>query len=268
MMNRNLEFQGKLTPAPKIEISNLTLGHIVSNEQTIALGPVSLEISSGETVAIVGPSGCGKTSLLMSLIGELSPVSGSLKVFGRDDSDVPTSMVFQQNTVFPWLTALENIRYPLKISATARTQSIERANHWLDRVGLKDSANKYPAELSGGMLQRVAVARALANEPKLLLLDEPFGQLDELTRLELGVLLAELLAKSDITTVLATHSIEEAIFIADTVVVLSGSPGQVLSKVPVVFEAPRNLEILDTPQFHEYSERIRATLLSDRQSRA
>jgi NitT/TauT family transport system ATP-binding protein len=132
---------------------------------------------------------------------------------------------------------------------------------------LKDSGRKYPAELSGGMLQRVAIARALAYEPKFLLLDEPFGQLDELTRLDLAVLLASLLSDSEMTTVLVTHSIEEAILIANTVVVLSGSPGRLLSKVAIEFKTPRTPELLTTPKFHEYMKQIRDTLMEDRRGR-
>jgi NitT/TauT family transport system ATP-binding protein len=253
--------------APSIEIKNLTLGHTVADKLIPALGPLSLNITSGETVALVGPSGCGKTSLLMALIGELTPVSGGLEIDGGAHRDLVTSMVFQQNTVFPWLTALENVRYPLRVNGAPPEQSLETANRWLKRVGMKESANKYPAELSGGMLQRVAIARALANEPKLLFLDEPFGQLDELTRMELGVLLAELLSRFEITTILVTHSLEEAVFIADTVVVISNSPGKIISKVPIRFKEPRTQEILNNLSFHEYMRSIRASLLADRKTR-
>ncbi len=266
-MRGNLKRLKYSAPAPSLDIYNLTLGHLVSGKLATALGPLSLSIASGETVAIVGPSGCGKTSLLMALVGELLPTSGSLGFGGQAELKAPTSMVFQQNTVFPWLTALENVRYPLAINGRPRDSSVEHATHWLDVVGLKDSGKKYPAELSGGMLQRVAIARALAYEPKLLLLDEPFGQLDELTRLELGVLLAGLLSQSEITTVLVTHSIEEAILIANTVVVLSGSPGRVLSKVSIEFQTARTPELLNSPKFHEYMEHIRGILLQDRRSR-
>jgi len=265
-MANNMFGRSSTASAPSIKISNLTLGHSVEEELSLALGPMSLEIHPGETVAFIGPSGCGKTSLLMALIGELTPISGRLEFSGQSISRGPTAMVFQSNTVFPWLNALDNVLYPLKMNSLSPKESLERALLWLKRVGLEDSGNKYPAELSGGMLQRVAVARALAYGPKLLLLDEPFGQLDELTRFDLSVLLAGLLSKSEITTVLVTHSIEEAVFIADTIVVLSSSPGQIISTVPVKFKEARTRAILDTPEFHQYRESIREALLSDRRT--
>jgi NitT/TauT family transport system ATP-binding protein len=234
---------------PGVAVEDLELGYFAGKKLEKALGPISFSLTPGKTTSLIGPSGSGKSSLLKALIGQLRPNRGNINVNYPSQESQRSSVVFQDDTVFPWLTALGNVAYPLRLAGFSRTESNTQAMLWLERVGLGKSKAKFPAELSGGMLQRVAVARALAFEPNLLVLDEPFGQLDELTRMDVGVMVAKLLSEANATTVLVTHSIDEALLLSDRILVLSPAPGRLVLDVSIEFKYPRGRETLYEPNF-------------------
>lgn len=214
-----------------------------------ALGPIDLDIADGEFACLVGPSGCGKSTFLKVVAGLVRPTSGEVHIEVGDPGRVPIAMVFQDYGIYPWKTVEANVRFGLQVSGRGREETRERAAFWLDKMGLSEFARTYPDQLSGGMRQRVSIARALALEPELLLMDEPFAALDAQLR---EVLQDELLAiwQSDRRTVLfVTHSLEEAIVLGDRVAVMSARPGQLLRSVEVPFERPRTGELRATPEF-------------------
>jgi len=263
---KNNPESGRGKAAPRIVFRDLELGYPTKLGRERVFGPMSADIAPGQTVALVGPSGCGKSSLLKAIIGDLEPSSGTIR-FGNESSTKPKlAVVFQENTVFPWLTARENVAYPLRLSGLSQRARDDKATGWLSRVGLYDSINKYPSELSGGMLQRVALARALAHEPDLLVLDEPFGQIDELTRLDLGLLLQSLLAETNITTLFVTHSIDEAVLISSRIFVFSSGPAQLLLDLPNPLAETRHSATVTETSFVELRNRVLQTLMSDRSS--
>jgi len=255
---------GSRMAAPRIVFKDVELGYPSKSGHERVFGPMSAVIAPGETVALVGPSGCGKSSLLKATIGDLEPSSGTISFENGSADKTKLSVVFQENTVFPWLTARENVAYPLRLTGLSQRARDEKASDWLSRVGLKDSVDKYPAELSGGMLQRVALARALAHEPDLLVLDEPFGQIDELTRLDLGVLLQGLLAETSITTLLVTHSIDEAVLISSRIFVFSAGPARLLRDIPNPLGESRQSSTLTEKTFIDLRNIVMQTLISDR----
>jgi NitT/TauT family transport system ATP-binding protein len=252
--------------APKILLRDLELSYQNKTRDELVFGPMSVEIPPGQTVALVGPSGCGKSSLLKAIIGDLEPSSGTIGFESGSATKTKLSVVFQQNTVFPWLTAQENVAYPLRLSGLSKRERDDKATDWLSRVGLRDSIDKYPAELSGGMLQRVALARALAHEPDLLVLDEPFGQIDELTRLDLGLLLQGLLAETNITTLFVTHSIDEAVLISSRIFVFSKGPARLLLDVPNPLGVSRQSTTVTEKTFIDLRNTVMQTLIQDRPS--
>jgi NitT/TauT family transport system ATP-binding protein len=215
-----------------------------------ALNNVDLEVRLGEFVCVVGPSGCGKTTLL-NILGELEPKTAGTVRFAFPASDRPLlSIVFQEQGVFPWLTVLENAAFGLMARGVGRTERETRAREVLDRVGLSRFLQAYPRELSGGMKQRVNLARAFANDPDLLLMDEPFAAVDEHTKLILQDGLLHMWEGSRKTVVFITHSIEEAIRLADRIVVMSARPGRVKAEIPVDIPRPRNVyELQTSPEF-------------------
>lgn len=218
----------------------------------VALSQVSLRIQAGEFVSIVGPSGCGKTTVLRLLAGLEKVVSGKVLV-----EDERPSMVFQEQSLFPWLSVRENICYPLKIQGARPSTWQARVDKLIDLCGLTDFRDAHPHQLSGGMKQRAAVARALADDRPVLLMDEPFGALDEQTRLTLQQELLRVWEDSGKTVVFITHSVEEAVVLSDRVLVMSGRPGRILRDVPVPFARPRNvIELRRTPAFGEISYEI------------
>ncbi len=227
-----------------------------------ALDGVSLSIADGEFVAIVGPSGCGKTSLLRLLAGLIAPTSGSVllrgETLGGPRPDI--GFVFQQPTLMPWRTALDNVMLPLELRNTPLPQRRQRAVELLAMVGLAGFEQARPRELSGGMQQRVALARALAYDPAVLLLDEPFGALDALTRERMNLELLRLWQDHRRTVALVTHSIHEAVFLADRVLVMRPRPGRICRAVDIPITRPRTLDVMSTPQFAALAHQVRMAI--------
>ncbi len=217
-----------------------------------ALAPVDLDIRAGEFVSILGPSGCGKSTLLRLLGGLLTPSGGSIEADG-DFAGQTTGFVFQSPTLMPWANVEANVRLPHALAATRDSDASARIDHALQMVGLHDFRHAYPRELSGGMQMRVSIARALAKQPRLLLMDEPFAALDEITRHRLDRDLRELWAAEKLTTVFVTHSVFEAVFLSTRIIVMSSRPGRIVGEVTIdqAGEAvtPRNDEFRISEQF-------------------
>jgi len=256
----------KNSPAPTVGIllEGVTKSFGRKDAPIVALEKIDLQIGDGEFVAIVGPSGCGK-STMMRLIARLSlPSSGKISVFGDMSSSPPHDMgiVFQGHVLLPWRTILDNVLFPADMTGRRRGDLRSRALELLESVGLKDFANAYPHELSGGMKQRAAIARALLLQPKLLLMDEPFGALDALTREQMRIDLEVLWLTHRMTVVFITHSIDEAVLLADRVIVMTPRPGRVEQILTVDLPRPRGLAARRETEFLEKSERITDIFLS------
>jgi NitT/TauT family transport system ATP-binding protein len=255
-----------LTATPFVEIDRVSLAYGHAGNGTLALSDASLTIRRGEFVAIVGPSGCGKSTLLKLVSGLAlasagrvavagNPVTGPLKICG---------MAFQNATLLPWRTTLDNILLPLEIvEPHARThrrdrdRNIARAKELLATVGLAGFEDKYPWQLSGGMQQRSSLCRALIHEPDLLLLDEPFGALDAFTREDLWGVLQTLWLKKKPTVILVTHDLREAVYLADTIYVMSARPGRIVSRKSVSLPRPRTIETTFLPEFIDMAHGLR-----------
>lgn len=223
------------------------------------LAGIDLALGEGELVAIVGPSGCGKSSFLAAVDGLVKPAAGTIELDGKAVSAPgrDRAMVFQQDSLFPWRTVMRNIAYGLELGRELSASQIrERAESLIDLVGLTGFADSYPHELSGGMRQRVNIARALALEPELLLLDEPFASLDAQTRDLMQAELLKILARTRTTALFVTHQIDEAVFVADRVAVFSARPARVKQIVRIDLPAPRRLEMKLLPRFRELQDEI------------
>ena len=248
-----------MSASPLLKVDNLSKTFTRRNQTPVeALRGIDLSINEGEFVSIVGASGSGKSTLLRIVDGLLAPSSGTVSVDGvRVQKPGPDrAMVFQQDSLLPWKTVIENVAYGLTLARKPWAQASETARRFIRMTGLEGFENHYPHQLSGGMRQRVNVARALAVNPRILLLDEPFAALDAQTR---EVMQAELLSiwrESRKTVLLITHQIDEAIFLSDKVIVFSARPGSVREIVPIGLPRPRELEIKRTPQFVELEDRI------------
>jgi ABC-type nitrate/sulfonate/bicarbonate transport system ATPase subunit len=230
---------------------------------TEALVPTSLTVVDNDFITILGPSGCGKSTLLRIVAGLDTPTRGRVLLDGDPVTGpgVDRGMVFQSYTLFPWLTIRQNVCFGLRERGMAQSRQDEIARYWLDKVGLTGFEHHFPKMLSGGMQQRTAIARALANEPKILLLDEPFGALDNQTRSLMQELLLAIWESDRKTVLFVTHDIEEAIFMANRVVVMSARPGRIKAEVAVTLPHPRHYTIKTTPEFSalkaELTEQIR-----------
>jgi len=229
------------------------------------LHDVSLQVEPGEFICLLGPSGCGKSTLLGALAGHLQPARGTLQLDGEPIAgpDPRRGLVFQHHTLFPWKTVLDNTSYGLKMQGVARAERERRARELLALVGLQGFEQRYPRELSGGMQQRVEIARVLINHPRVLLMDEPFGALDALTRSRMQELLLELWARMRTTVLFVTHDIDEALFLADRVLILSPRPGRIVEELRVPFERPRNAALLTQPAFTALKRRCLQLLRHD-----
>jgi NitT/TauT family transport system ATP-binding protein len=217
-----------------------------------ALSHTSLDIARGELLCLIGPSGCGKSTLLNMIGGLLTPTTGTVEVGGkpvRGPLPHDIAFVFQENALFPWCTVMENIKLGMVFQGVAKSEQDDRARKALEAVGLKDFMAHYPAQLSGGMRQRAALARALSLQTEILLMDEPFGALDEQTRMILGEDLSVLLSRSAKTIVFVTHSLGEAVFLADRVAVFSARPGRIKEIITVDEPHPRNPAFVTTEKF-------------------
>ncbi len=224
-----------------------------------ALRDISFSLGQQEFLCVLGPSGCGKSTLLRLVAGLIHPTQGSLQ-FGCNGSNPHISLVFQQANLMPWRTVLQNILLPLEIQGVEKSAALERASELIHMVGLEDFAQAWPSELSGGMAQRVAIARAFIAEPDLLLLDEPFGSLDSLTRERMGGELLNLWQSRQRAVVMVTHSISEALLLSDRVMVLSPRPGEIVSELQVNLPRPREEEIRYSPEFQQLEKQLRQAI--------
>src|SRR6266436_3045445 len=228
-----------------------------------ALRDTSLDVARGELICLIGPSGCGKSTLLNILGGLIAPTAGSVEVFGkRVTGPMPRDIafVFQENALFPWNTVFENVNLGMLFQGVPRAAREGRAKRAIEAVGLKDFAQHYPAQLSGGMRQRAALARALSLETGILLMDEPFGALDEQTRMILGEDLSVLLSRAEKTIVFVTHSLGEATFLADRVAVFSARPGTIKKIIKVDEPHPRSSDFVTSAQFTSIRNELYALL--------
>lgn len=229
----------------------------------LALDGMSMAVHEGEFLAIVGPSGCGKSTLLRLLSGLLTPISGEVRYRGEPLAAPQRRIgfVFQKANLMPWRTVLDNLALPLEIEAMPRAERDARALALLTLVGLDGFGDAYPAQLSGGMQQRVSLARALVHEPDVLLLDEPFGSLDALTREKMNAELLRVWGYRRPTVVMVTHSISEAVFLADRVLVMSPRPGRVRAQFAIDLPRPRKLSVTSDPDFIALSRAVRGEIV-------
>ncbi len=247
----------------KIEDVSITFGKGPTAHH--AVETTSIDIQAGEFVCILGPSGCGKSTLLNVIAGYTKPTTGRVTV---DDVEVKgpgpdRGMVFQQYSLLPWKTVYENVAFGPKMAGMTRTEAGSVANTFLGLVGLKKFGNRYPAELSGGMQQRVGIARALANYPSVLLMDEPFGALDAQTRLMMQESLLDIWRKFGTTVFFITHDVDEAVFLADRVLVMSAAPGRIIEDVKVKLPRPRSVEMSSSPEYIEARQFCLATIRAE-----
>ncbi len=247
----------------KIEDVSITFGKGPTAHH--AVETTSIDIQAGEFVCILGPSGCGKSTLLNVIAGYTKPTTGRVTV---DDVEVKgpgpdRGMVFQQYSLLPWKTVYENVAFGPKMAGMTRTEAGSVANTFLGLVGLKKFGNRYPAELSGGMQQRVGIARALANYPSVLLMDEPFGALDAQTRLMMQESLLDIWRKFGTTVFFITHDVDEAVFLADRVLVMSAAPGRIIEDVKVKLPRPRSVDMSSSPEYIEARQFCLATIRAE-----
>ncbi len=257
-----------------VELEGVTLSYGRGDRQVKALGMTDLRLKQGDFVALVGPSGCGKSTILKLVTGLLKASTGYVYVAGREVGAEPVrvGMAFQNPTMLPWLTVRDNVMLPLKIvppfradyRAKRKTEFRDRADALLKEVGLAAFGDKHPWQLSGGMLQRASLCRALVHEPQLLMLDEPFGALDQFTREELWAIMQDLWMKMRPTVLLVTHDLKEAGYLANRICVMRSRPGQIIDDAEVPFPRPRTIEMSYTPSFVSMTQRLRELIVSAR----
>jgi NitT/TauT family transport system ATP-binding protein len=243
-----------------VAINDLNKTYKLPKGETVAaLRDIGLELRRGEFVSVVGPSGCGKSTLLKCIAGITSISGGAIHVDGAPVIEPPDNMaiVFQRDILLEWRTVIENVLFPIEIKRKPKEQWVERARELLALIGLPGYENRQPWELSGGQRQRVAICRALIQEPKLLLMDEPFGALDALTRDELNLELQRLWMTTKKTVLFITHSISEAVLLSDRVVVMGANPGRILEVIPIDLPRPRTLDTRETAEFGRHAKHIR-----------
>ena len=238
-----------------IDRLSLRVGH--GAQAFEAVQDISLTVEPGEFVCLLGPSGCGKSTLLGALAGHLRPSKGAISVDGVavDGPHAERGLVFQHHTLFPWRRVIDNVAFGLKMQGVPRTERRRRALELLAMVGLEEFAQHYPAQLSGGMKQRVEIARVLINHPRVMLMDEPFGALDAQTRLMMQQLLLQLWARIRTTIVFITHDIDEALFLADRILVMSPRPGRIIEEIAVGFARPRDATLVTSEHFTRLKRR-------------
>jgi len=248
-----------------IEVAHLTKKYSAGRDTVLALDDIDFSVAEGEFVSIVGPSGCGKTTLLKILAGLLDTTSGKATLRGtpitgpRNDIGV----VFQSPVLFPWRSVLDNVMLPVEVQHLDRAGHLQTARELLLLVGLRDFETRYPWELSGGMQQRVAIVRGLIHDPAMLLMDEPFGALDAMTRESMNLELQRIWLERRKTVLFITHSIPEAVFLADRVIVMTPRPGKLRLTEPIRIPRPRTLDAMTLPVFGEHVRQIRACFNSN-----
>jgi NitT/TauT family transport system ATP-binding protein len=250
--------------APKrlvVDAQNISLTFETADGKVDALSNVSLKVGEGEFVSFIGPSGCGKTTMLRVIADLQQPTSGALLVNGMSAEAARLARsygyVFQAPALFPWRTIEKNLKLPLEIMGFSEAEQQQRAEHYLSLVNLKGFERKFPWQLSGGMQQRVSIARALSFDPAMLLMDEPFGALDEIVRDHLNEQLLQLWRTTGKTVLFVTHSIPEAVFLSSRIVVMSPRPGRIIDVIDCNFAPDRSLEIRETPEFLKIAQRVR-----------
>ena len=247
-------------------MKSLTIEHLektyfdpFADKQVTAIRDISLSVDAGDFVSVVGPSGCGKTTLLNMIAGFLAPTSGEIRVDGRavNGPGADRGVVFQSFALFPWRTVLDNVAFGPKMRGVPKARRHEIAREYLALAGLGHAAERYPNELSGGMQQRVGVVRALANNPEILLMDEPFGALDAHTRTHLQRDLLRIWEEHRKTVLFVTHSVEEAVYLSDRVIVMAAGPGRIARIIPIELERPRQRsELMFDRRYQEYITEI------------
>jgi NitT/TauT family transport system ATP-binding protein len=255
-----------------IVLNGVSKSYAIADSMISALAPTDLTVASGEMVILLGPSGCGKTTLLRLIGGLIEPTTGGISVFERplwkcgakqEDALRDLGMVFQEANLFPWLTVEENVALPLELRGVARLKRAQEAARLLDLVGIAGFGGRWPRELSGGMRQRAAIARALSYDPQIMLMDEPFGALDAMTRDSMNLELQRIWLQTGKTIVLVTHSINEAVFLGDRVVLLSPRPGRIDTIVDVPFERPRSIDLQGDAAFQRIVVDLRRRLYAN-----
>ena len=226
--------------------------------ETVALQNTSFTMQQSEFVTLLGPSGCGKSTILKIVAGLEEPTTGEVLINGRKVAGPgrDRGMVFQSYTLFPWLTVQQNIEFGLDVAGRAKSERRDISQHFIEKIGLRSFENAYPRELSGGMKQRVAIARALANDPEVLLMDEPFGALDAQTRTVMQELLLDIWDESHKTIIFVTHDVEEAVFIGDTIYVMTARPGKVKARIEVTLPTKRTYDLKVTPEFLDIKKTV------------
>ena len=248
---------------PKLRVKDLSVTYINRDgDGTEAVRDISFDVEDkpgvGEVVVFLGPSGCGKSTILKAVAGLLPPTKGEILVDGKavDGVGRDRGMVFQAYTSFGWLTVRDNVEYGLKLQGVPAAERRERSEKYLRSVGLSDFAGRYPKDLSGGMKQRVAIARTLINRPRVILMDEPFGALDPQTRWGMQGLLLDVSRTEDPTILFVTHDVSEAVYLADTVFILSARPARLLHRVDVPYFPVRNIELKSAPEFRAVEKKL------------
>lgn len=248
-----------MTAKTLIKIENVSKSYVTSREDILALETVDLDIKEGEFVSLVGPSGCGKSTLLMLISGLYPATTGKISIKDEPILKPYTNLgiVFQKDMLLEWRSVMDNVLLQVEIRRLNRSDYEETAKALLENVGLKNFMDRYPRELSGGMRQRVSICRALLHNPSLLLMDEPFGALDAITRDQMNVDLERIWEQSRKTVIFVTHSVPEAIFLSDRILVMSPRPGRIVADVRIDLPRPRTLYIRDLPEFSAYNRQIR-----------
>jgi NitT/TauT family transport system ATP-binding protein len=246
-----------------IVLSEVRKSFAAAGRTVNVLEDISLSIGRGDFVSIVGPSGCGKTTLLRIIAGTIPAGGGTLSINGRPASgpSPDVGVVFQAPVLFPWRTVLENVLVPADVRGIARHELQDRAMSLLATAGLAGFEHDYPWRLSGGMQQRAAICRALLYDPPALLMDEPFGALDAMTREIMNAELIRMCAQTNPAVLLITHSIPEAVFLSDRVAVMSGRPGRIVASIEIDLPKPRSLDVMGSPRFAALTQLVRATLV-------
>jgi NitT/TauT family transport system ATP-binding protein len=247
-----------MTADPILVVENIVKRFEMQDGVLTAVDDVSFNVMPGEFLSVIGPSGCGKSTLFNVIGGLLDGYEGRVSVGGETVRGPHASigMIFQEESTFPWRTVIDNVAFPLEIAGMAKAERIERGRHFINLVGLNGFERRYPAELSGGMRQRVSMARTLASEPKILLMDEPFAALDEQTRLLLGDKVLQIQQELKQTTLLITHNLTEAVQLSDRILVMTYRPGKTKRIVEIKLPRPRTSEIVSSDDFGHYVAQI------------